>query len=111
MTIQSDIDAFKTLAYEEKLDIAMNIITNLKDKGNEQAKEIYAYVSTLEKVPETILESIYADFEESIEKIKNEKVESELHKFDKVQDYITHMREREAKERAEEDSESLLEQL
>ncbi len=111
MNIQDKIQEFKTLPYEERLSIAMNIITNLKDKGNTQAKDIYDYVSTLEVVPDNILESIYLDFEESIEKIKNEKVESELHKFDKVQAYIHTIREREEKEKEGENSESLLEQI
>lgn len=111
MALLSHIDAFKQLPYQEKRNIAMNIITNLKDRGNTQAQEIYDYVSTLETIPDSLLESIYQDFEISVEKIKKERISDQLHVFDTAQASIAKIREREAQERVQENSESILEQI
>lgn len=111
MSDNSKIEEFKKLSYDEKLKISMNIIVNLKDRGNTQAKDIFDYISTLEKVPKRIVESIYKDFEDSIERIKWERIQSDLHKFSKSEEYIHQLKEREAQERAQENPEGILDQI
>lgn len=111
MSIQTQLEQFKALPYDEKLKIAMNIIVNLKDKGNVQAQEIYEYISTLEKVPENILESIYEDYEISVEEIKKKRITTQLHVFDNAQTSIDQIRAREAQERAQENPDNILKQI
>lgn len=111
MKDNSKIEEFIQLSYDEKLKISMNIIVNLKDRGNAQAKDIFDYISTIEKIPEHILETIYTDFEDSIEKIKGEKIQSDLHKFSKSEEYIHQLKEREFQERVQENPEGILDQI
>lgn len=111
MNTQSNIEKFKQLSYQEKLDIATNIITNLKNRWNTQAQEIFEYMNNSENISESFLESIYEDFENSIEKIKEKRVEGELHAFQQSHNYIKELREQEAQEMAQEDPDSLLEQI
>ena len=111
MNTQSNIEKFKQLSYQEKKDIATNIISNLKDRGNTQAQEIFEYMSNSDNISESFLESIYEDFENSVQKIKEKKIEGELHAFQQSHNYIKELREQEAKEMAEEDPDSLLEQI
>jgi glutamate synthase domain-containing protein 1 len=74
-TKDQKLKEFKSKPYEEKLKISMNIITNLKDRGNAQAQEIYDKISVMERIPDNILEAIYKDFCDSVERIQQEKVQ------------------------------------
>jgi predicted Fe-S protein YdhL (DUF1289 family) len=62
----------------------------------------------MDKVPESVVEAIYKDFCDSVERIQQEKIDWELHNFDKVKDYMKTLREKEAQERREENCDSLL---
>ena len=110
-TVEQKIKDFMWKSYEEKLKISMNIITNLKDRGNIQAQEIYDKISVMERIPENILEAIYKDFCDSIERIQQEKIQWELHNFDKAKDYMKKLREIEEQERQDENCDSLLDWL
>lgn len=107
-TVEQKLKEFKSKPYEERLKISMNIITNLKDRGNTQAQEIYDKISVIERIPDNILEAIYKDFCDSIERIQQEKIQWELHNFDKAKDYMQKLREKEEQERQEENCEDLL---
>ncbi len=111
MTVQAQLDVFKALSYEEKLKIATNIITNLKERGNAQAQSIFDYMHGFDVVPDTVLHSIYEDFKTSVERIKQEKIEDDVHKFTKSTSYIQELKSREEQERVEENPEALLDQL
>jgi len=110
-TKDQKLKEFKSKPYEEKLKISMNIITNLKDRGNAQAQEIYDKISVMERIPDNILEAIYKDFCDSIERIQQERIQWELHNFDKVKDYMKILREKEEQEKKEENCDSLLDWL
>lgn len=110
-TVEQKLKEFQSKTYAEKLKISMNIITNLKDRGNTQAQEIYDKISVMEWIPENILEAIYKDFCDSIERIQQEKIQWELHNFDKVKDYMKILREKEEQEKKEENCDSLLDWL
>lgn len=107
-TVEQKLKEFKSKPYEERLKISMNIITNLKDRGNTQAQEIYDKISVMERIPDNILEAIYKDFCDSIERIQQEKIQWELHNFDKAKDYMQKLREKEEQERQKENCEDLL---
>ena len=108
-TVEEKMKKFRWKSYEERLQISMNIITNLKDRWNTQAQEIYNRISTMERIPENVLEAIYKDFCDSVERIEQEKIKWELHKFDKAKDYMQKLREKEAQEREQENCDTLLE--
>lgn len=110
-TVEQKMNDFMWKSYEEKLKISMNIIANLKDRGNTQAQEIYDRISVMEKIPENILDAIYKDFCDSVERIQQEKIQWELHKFDQAKDYMQKLREKEAQEREQENCDTLLEWL
>ena len=110
-TVDQKMKEFKSRPYDEKLKISMNIIVNLKDRGNVQAQEIYDKISIMEKIPENVLEAIYKDFCDSIERIQQEKIQWELHSFDKAKDYMQKLREKEAQDREEQNCDRLLEWL
>ena len=107
-TVAQKLKEFQWKSYDEKLKISMNIITNLKDRWNKQAQEIYNRISVMERIPENVLDAIYKDFCDSVERIQQEKIKWELHNFDKAKDYMKKLREREAQERQEEDCDCLL---
>ncbi len=86
---------FQSKSYDERLKISMNIITNLKNRWNAQAQHIFDIVSRIDKVPESLLDSIYKDFCDSIERIQQEKLEWELHNFEKSKNYINKLRDME----------------
>jgi hypothetical protein len=86
----------------------MNIITNLKDRWNVQAQNIFDKISKMDKVPGQVVDAIYQDFCESVERIQQEKIQWELHNFDKAKDYMQKLREKEEQERQEENCEDLL---
>lgn len=110
-TIDQKMKEFQSKSYEEKLKISMNIITNLKDRGNTQAQEIYDRISVMEKIPENVVDAIYKDFCDSVERIQQEKVQWELHQFDKAKEYMQKLREEEKRQREEENCEWLLDWL
>ena len=110
-TTDQKMKEFKSKPYEERLKISMNIITNLKDRGNAQAQQIYDRISQMEKIPETVVDAIYKDFCDSVERIQQDKIQWELHKFDKAQAYMHKLREEEKAQREAEDCESLLDWL
>ena len=107
-TVEQKMKEFKSKLYDEKLKVSMNIITNLKDRWNVQAQEIYDKISKMDKVPESVVEAIYKDFCDSVERIQQEKIDWELHNFDKVKDYMKILRKKEAQERRDENCDSLL---
>jgi len=109
--IDQKMNDFQSKPYEERLKISMNIITNLKDRGNAQAQEIFDIVSGMDKVPDNLVNAIYKDFCDSVERVKQERIQWELAQFDKSKDYMQKLREREAQERAWEDADLLLEGL
>ena len=110
-SVEQKMKEFQSLSYDERLKISMNIITNLKDRWNAQAQEIFDIISKMDKIPENLIDSIYKDFCDSVERIQQEKLQWELAQFDKSKDYMQKLREREAQERAWEDVDLLLEGL
>ena len=107
-TVAQKMKEFQSKPYDEKLKISMNIITNLKDRWNVQAQQIFDRISVMEKIPENILDAIYKDFCDSVERIQQEKIQWELHNFNKAKDYMQKLREKEAQQRAEENCDDLL---
>ena len=105
------IEIFNAKSYNERLEIAINIINNLKDRWNIQAQEIYEKISHMERVPEGVINAIYLDFCNSIDRIEKERVRDELHKFSKAWTYLTKLREDEKAQREKDDPESLLTSL
>lgn len=110
-TTDQKIKGFQSKSYDEKLKISMNIITNLKDRWNTQAQEIYDRISQMERIPENVLEAIYKDFCDSVDRIQQDKIQWELHQFDKAKAYMQRLREEEQRQREEEDCEWLLDDL
>ena len=95
-TVAQKVEEFNKLPYEERLKIAMNIITVLKEKGNVQAADIYEN----------------SDFEIGVEKIKAGKREEAAKEFEKSNDVLQRIREMEAAAEAEEgDADDLLADL
>jgi hypothetical protein len=109
--LEKKLQKFNALSYQDKYNIAINIITNLKDRWNKQAQEIFDFIEKQNKVSETFLENIYKDFEVSIEKIKEKNVKDDLHKFDNATKYLDMLREEEAKEREIENPEDILKKI
>ncbi len=109
--LKDKLKKFKALSYEDKYGISMNIITNLKDRWNKQALKIFNFLEKEERVKEDILESIYEDFEVSVESIKQKNIKEDLHKFDKTAKYLAKLKEEEEIERLKEDPDSILEQI
>ncbi len=109
--LKDKLQKFNALSYQDKYTIAINIITNLKDRWNKQALMIFDFMEKQDKVSEVLLENIYKDFEVSIEKIKQKNVENDLHKFESTVKYLDKLREEERKERVQEDPDSLLDQI
>lgn len=109
--VDQKMNDFQSKPYEERLKISMNIITNLKDRGNTQAQEIFDIVSGMDKVPDNLVNAIYKDFCDSVERVKQEKIQWELAQFDKAKNYMENLRRIEAQERAWENADSLLDDL
>ena len=109
--INQKIEKFKSKSYEERLNIIMNIITNLKDCGNKQAQDIYDKILQMEEVPEDIIYAIYKDFCDSVNRIQQEKVQGQLHKFNRVNVYMQKLEDEEKAQREAENVESLLDWL
>lgn len=107
-TIEQKMRDFQAESYEEKLKISMNIITNLKDRWNVQAQQIYDKISQMDHIPETVVDAIYKDFCDSVERIKQEKIEWDLHKFAQAKEFMQKLREKEEEERLQENCEDLL---
>lgn len=74
-TVEQKMKEFQSRSYDERLNISMNIITNLKDRGNVQAQEIYDRISNSSRISEKVIDAIYKDFCDSVERIQKEKVE------------------------------------
>lgn len=110
-TVEQKMKAFLSKSYDERLKISMNIITNLKDRGNVQAQEIFERISKMERIPESVVNAIYKDFCDSVERIQQEKIKWELHNFNKAKDYMQKLRAEEAQSRAEENCDDLLDWL
>lgn len=102
---------FQSESYEEKLKISMNIITNLKDRWNAQAQQIYDKISKMDKVPEPVVDAIYKDFCTSVERINQDKVNEGARKFDEMKQYMQNLRQQEERDRARENTEAILEQI
>lgn len=97
--INKKLEQYQWMSYEEKLNISMNIISNLKDRGNIQAQEIFDRISNMDIVPNKVLDAIYTDFYNSVERIQKEKVSWELHKFEESKIYIQKIRAKEDEEK------------
>lgn len=110
-TVEQKMKEFQCKPYDERLKISMNIITNLKDRWNEQAQLIFERVSKMDRIPDSVVDAIYKDFCDSVERIQQEKIQWELHNFNKAKDYMQKLREEEAQQRAEENCEDLLDWL
>ena len=110
-TVEQKMKEFQCKPYYERLKISMNIITNLKDRWNEQAQLIFERVSKMDRIPDSVVDAIYKDFCDSVERIQQEKIQWELHNFNKAKDYMQKLREEEAQQRAEENCEDLLDWL
>ena len=111
VTVAQKMKEFQCKPYDERLKISMNIITNLKDRWNEQAQLIFERVSQMDRIPDSVVDAIYKDFCDSVERIQQEKIQWELHNFNKAKDYMQKLREEEAQQRAEENCEDLLDWL
>jgi len=74
-TVTQKMQEFKSKSYEERLKISMNIIENLKDRGNSQAQEIYDSIEQMEKIPEEVVNAIYKDFCDSVDRLEQEKIQ------------------------------------
>ena len=107
-TTDQKLKEFQSKSYEERLKISMNIITNLKDRGNAQAQEIYDSIVQMEKVPDEVVNAIYKDFCDSVDRLAQEKIQWQLHHFDEVKTYMQKLRDQEKTQREAEDTESLL---
>lgn len=107
-TVDQKIQEFKSKSYEERLKISMNIISNLKDRGNIQAQEIYDSISKMEQIPEVIVDAIYKDFCDSVERLQQEKIQWQLHQFDAAKIYMQKIRDEEKIQQEAENPESLL---
>ena len=110
-TVEQKMKAFQSKPYDERLKISMNIITNLKDRWNVQAQEIYERISKMDRIPDSVVDAIYKDFCDSVERIQQEKIRWELHKFDKAKDYMKQIREKEEQDRQDENCDNLLDGL
>jgi hypothetical protein len=74
-TVDQKMKDFKSKPYDERLKISMNIVTNLKDRGNTQAQQIYDRISQMENIPDAVVDAIYKDFCDSVERIQQDKVQ------------------------------------
>ena len=74
-SVDQKMKEFQSKSYEERLKISMNIITNLKDRGNAQAQEIYDSIVQMEKIPDEVVNAIYKDFCDSVDRLEQEKVQ------------------------------------
>lgn len=110
-SVDQKMKEFKSKSYGERLKISMNIITNLKDRGNIQAQDIYDKISQMETIPEVVVDAIYKDFCDSVDRLEQEKVQWQLHQFDEARSYIQKLRDEEKAQRESENTESLLDEL
>jgi len=74
-TIDQKMESFQSKPYEDRLKISMNIISNLKNRDNKEAQEIYDKLSQMENIPETVINAIYKDFCDSINRIRQQKTQ------------------------------------
>ena len=74
-SVAQKMKEFQSKSYEERLKISMNIIENLKDRGNVQAQEIYDSIVQMEKIPEEVVNAIYKDFCDSVDRLEQEKIQ------------------------------------
>lgn len=110
-SVAQKMKGFQSKSYEERLKISMNIIENLKDRGNVQAQEIYDSIVQMEKIPEEVVNAIYKDFCDSVDRLEQEKIQWQLHQFDEVKAYMQKLRDDEKVQRESENVESLLDWL
>ena len=110
-SVAQKMKEFQSKSYEERLKISMNIIENLKDRGNVQAQEIYDSIVQMEKIPEEVVNAIYKDFCDSVDRLEQEKIQWQLHQFDEVKAYMQKLRDDEKVQRESENVESLLDWL
>lgn len=108
MKAEEKLKQFQQLTYEKKVEINKNILSVLNKKWNTDAGEILARINSMDIIPDNLLDSIYLDFERSIDKIKEWKVEDQLHSFSKAREYIKSLRKQEEEEIAKENPDDLL---
>ena len=111
MDANQKLQQFQQLNHEKKVEIDKNILSVLSKKGNTDAWEILARINNMDIIPDSLLDSIYLDFERSIDKIKEWKVEDQLHSFSKAKEYIKSLHQQEEEEMAQENPDDLLNNL
>ncbi len=111
MDANQKLKQFKELSYEKKVEMDKNILSVLSEKWNTDAWEILATINDMDPIADNILNSIYLDFENSIDKIEQWKIEDQLHTFDKAKDYIATLHQQEKIERESENPDDLLNNL
>lgn len=104
------IENFQKLPYEKRLEIITTLIKTLKDKWNQSAIKIYNSLQYISHPSDELLETIYTEFEEGVEKNNQSQKEKNINAFTKSQELLKRIQEREAAEQ-EEDPDSLLEWL
>ncbi len=65
----------------------------------------------METIPEVVVDAIYKDFCDSVDRLEQEKVQWQLHQFDEARSYIQKLRDEEKAQRESENTESLLDEL
>ena len=65
----------------------------------------------MEKIPEEVVNAIYKDFCDSVDRLEQEKIQWQLHQFDEVKAYMQKLRDDEKVQRESENVESLLDWL
>lgn len=108
VSVWEKMKLFSQKSYDDKLQVAMNIINNLKDRGNVQAQQIFDKISIMDNVPEKFLDAIYQDFCDSVDRIEQEKFQKDLHRFDKAGAYLKKLKEEESMIRSWENPDDLL---
>lgn len=108
MNVDQKLAEFQKLDYEKKKEMCLNILTVLEKKGNEQAGRILTMAQQMTTIPENLLESIFKDFEISIENIKEGKQQEKLYMFEKSKDFMAKLRAKEEADRANENADDVL---
>ncbi len=111
MNADQKLVEFQKLDYEKKKEMCLNILTVLEQKGNEQAGRILAMTQKMTTIPDNLLISIFKDFETSIDKIKEGKVQDKLYMFQKSKEFMAQLRAKEKAEREAENPEDLLKEI
>jgi hypothetical protein len=105
------LQQFQQLTYKKKVEIDKNILSVLNKKWNNDAWKILDRINEMDIIPNNLLNNIYLDFERSIDKIKEWKVENQLYSFSKTKEYTDFLRQQEKAEMAKENLDDLLKNI